>query len=529
MSIKVTENAVRELVRNLLEQDITPGPVDGAAMSQLPIEADPVIDQEDLGPPVQDRNYAPENHDELMVAVEKLLTDIPEDLIPVAFKAIRKLVDKALKIAKSRAEMNPQDIVSEGVNILPLLEAIIEQVMPYTVDLDAAQGLGYDDPDLQRVKMKGEEEDEDEEDEPSDSEVEKPKAPQPPGRKIYAVVPPKSTAKSYSGQVDNEEEEEKPDADLAAMMGDQPRVTKAQREKSRKEKEVQAKHSAEQSRVAIELTMKSDEQKVQIAKKMFAGDKELAAKIDALEDNRMLDTLLTTDQVIDVEEEFIKSDLGKELESLPTLTYKEMPESLRGKYAPIMLDVGKSISNSAFRNIRDAGFMKFLAGIAMGPEKFQEELISITQDAPQDAKPIQKFLVGSLPWSSEFKKEVKKLGKMPELDADAAADVLNYMRQSSESKEGENLLDDYTSLVHYYLAVKNDFPGAEKSMRKFHFNKENGKNALRQAVQGLEARGDKKGYDQLVRILSTDENRKELKKQLGKDFAIPRYQEPQEG
>jgi hypothetical protein len=262
---------------------------------------------------------------------------------------------------------------------------------------------------------------------------------------------------------------------------------------------------------------------------MFAGDKELAAKIDALEDNRMLDTLLTTDQVIDVEEEFIKSDLGKELESLPTLTYKEMPESLRGKYAPIMLDVGKSISNSAFRNIRDAGFMKFLAGIAMGPEKFQEELISITQDAPQDAKPIQKFLVGSLPWSSEFKKEVKKLGKMPELDADAAADVLNYMRQSSESKEGENLLDDYTSLVHYYLAVKNDFPGAEKSMRKFHFNKENGKNALRQAVQGLEARGDKKGYDQLVRILSTDENRKELKKQLGKDFAIPRYQEPQEG
>ena len=493
MSIKVTENAVRELVRNLLEQDITPGPVDGAAMSQLPIEADPVIDQEDLGPPVQDRNYAPENHDELMVAVEKLLTDIPEDLIPVAFKAIRKLVDKALKIAKSRAEMNPQDIVSEGVNILPLLEAIIEQVMPYTVDLDAAKGLGYDDPDLQRVKMKGEEEDEDEEDEPSDSEV------------------------------------EKPDADLAAMMGDQPRVTKAQREKSRKEKEVQAKHSAEQSRVAIELTMKSDEQKVQIAKKMFAGDKELAAKIDALEDNRMLDTLLTTDQVIDVEEEFIKSDLGKELESLPTLTYKEMPESLRGKYAPIMLDVGKSISNSAFRNIRDAGFMKFLAGIAMGPEKFQEELISITQDAPQDAKPIQKFLVGSLPWSSEFKKEVKKLGKMPELDADAAADVLNYMRQSSESKEGENLLDDYTSLVHYYLAVKNDFPGAEKSMRKFHFNKENGKNALRQAVQGLEARGDKKGYDQLVRILSTDENRKELKKQLGKDFAIPRYQEPQEG
>ena len=51
---------------------------------------------------------------------------------------------------------------------------------------------------------------------------------------------------------------------------------------------------------------------------------------------------------------------------------------------------------------------------------------------------------------------------MPELDPEAASDVLDYMRNSSEEgKEGGTLLDDYTSLVHYYLAVKNNFPGAE--------------------------------------------------------------------
>ena len=526
MSIKVTERAVRELVKSLLEQDISPSPVDGSSMMQLPIEADPVVGEEDLGPPVQDVNYKPTDHDELMVASEKLLADVPENLIPAVFKAIRKLVDKALRIAKERAEMNPQDIVSEQANILPLLEAIVEQMMPYTVDIDAAKGVGYEDPDLERIKMRGEEEDEEDEEEPAKPEPKQ--APQPPGRKIYAVVPPKEKVTAYTGQVDDEEEEQ-PDADLAAMIGDQPRVSKAQREKQRKEKEAQAKHSAEQSRVAVELTAKSDEQKVKIAKKLFADDEELIAKIDKLEDNRMLDTLLTPDQVIDVEEEFIKSDLGQELESLPTMTYKDMPEALRGKYAPIMLDVGKSISNSAFRNIRDAGFMKFLAGLAMGADKFQEELLSITQDVPEDAKPIQKFLLASLPWSAEFKKEVKKAGKMPELDPDAAADVLNYMRQNEEgAKEGGTLLDDYTSLVHYYLAVRDNFPGAEKSMRKFHFNKDNGKTALELAVKGLSARGDKEGYDELVRILSSGENKKEVAKQIGKDFSIPSFESPQE-
>ena len=77
--------------------------------------------------------------------------------------------------------------------------------------------------------------------------------------------------------------------------------------------------------------------------------------------------------------------------------------------------------------------------------------------------------------------------------------------------------------MHYYLASKSNFPGAEKSMRKFHFNKENGKQALALAVKGLSERGDKTSYDMLVQILGSEENRKEVEKQLGKGFQVPPF------
>ena len=134
MSIKVTEKAVRDLVRKLLESEMPaegqetkiPLPYDGDVMSDLPIHADP-------GPPVQNVNNAPEDHEEMQVAAEKLLADVPEDLIPPVFKQLRKLVDKAVRVAKKRAAgPKPNEIVSEGANLLPLIELIVEQVMPYT-------------------------------------------------------------------------------------------------------------------------------------------------------------------------------------------------------------------------------------------------------------------------------------------------------------------------------------------------------------------------------------------------------------
>jgi len=266
MSIKVTEKAVRDLVRKLLESEMPaegqetkiPLPYDGDVMSDLPIHADPVVGQEDLGPPVQNVNYAPEDHEEMQVAAEKLLADVPEDLIPPVFKQLRKLVDKAVRVAKKRAAgPKPNEIVSEGANLLPLIELIVEQVMPYTVDIDAAKGVGYEQ-DFDQIKMKGEEEEEIE-DEEVVAEPQKPA--HPPGRKIYAVVPPKSDS-SYTGQVDDEEEEEAVDPALAKMIGDAPRVSPREREQQRKGREAQAARSAEQSKVATELAEKADKRKI---------------------------------------------------------------------------------------------------------------------------------------------------------------------------------------------------------------------------------------------------------------------------
>jgi hypothetical protein len=236
----------------------------------------------------------------------------------------------------------------------------------------------------------------------------------------------------------------------------------------------------------------------------------------------MLDTLLSPEQVFEVEEEFLNTSTAAELSRGGGRSFDEMSEEQRGNFAEILLDMQKSISNSAFRNIRDAGFMKFLHGLAVGPDQFQDKVFIITQEVPADALPIQKFLLKALPWSAEFKKEVKKAGGFPEFDPEAAGDILKYLSQNEQgAKEGGSLLDDYTSLVHYYLAAKDNFPGAEKSMRKFHFNKENGKEALELAVKGLSDRGDKETYNVLIKVLNSDMNRKEVEKQLGKGFQIP--------
>ena len=525
MTISVTEKAVRDLVRNLLEQDLltqpdVPSPDEGDAMATMPIQADPTTEHEDLGPPVQDENYAPEDHDQLQAAAEKLLKDVPENLIPAVFKHLRKLVDKAIRTVKKESESDPNKIVSERINLLPLIELISEQMLPYTVDLDSAKNAGYEDPDFEKIKLSGEEE----EDEFDDTALApKKKAPQPAGRRIYAVVPPKSSKGYVSSDVPSQEEEPSPEPP-PSMIDDVPRTSSGERELQKRAQKEKEKKDIEQSKVAKEMAEKAASEKLQIAKKIYNDDKDLMKKLEGIDDPIMLDSVLTPDQVFEVEEEFMKTDTAQEIADGGARSFSDMSEAQRGKFSEILLGMEKSISKSAFRNIRDAGFMKFLAGLAMGPDKFKDESLAIIQDVPKDAKPIHKFLLKSIPWSKEFKSEVKKSGKFPPIDLEGANDILTYLNQQEEdSKEGGTLLDDYTSLVHYYLAVRDNFPGAVSSMRKFHFNKDTGKEALEVAVKGMSERGDKKSYDELVRILNDKENQKEVQKQLGKDYKIPEF------
>jgi len=419
-------------------------------------------------------------------------------------------------------------IAEQGFNVLP-------QAVPMT---PAAMKKGEDDPRLARVKMSGEEDEEEEiEDIPQVRTKRDVEAPQPQGRRVYSVEPEKRGPSAYTGQADIEvEDETEIDPDLAKMLGDQPRkMTSRDREQARKEKEAQAQKSAEQSKVAAAMAEKAAEEKLKIAKLLYKDDKALSDKLDNLEDAMMLDSLLAPEQVFEVEEEFAATDTASEIKSGGARSFSDMSDAQRGKFAKILLGIENSMSMSAFRNIKDAGFMKFLHALTIGPDVFQDKILQITQDVPEDAAPIQKFLLKSLPWSAEFIKDVKsgeRFLSFPE-DPEAAADILEFLSQNpSKAKDpmpGQTLLDDYTSLVHHYVAFKDDFPGARKGgMRKFHFNAPTGKAALTKAVDAMVARGDRESYEVLRSVLGKEENKKELQKHVGKGFQIPPFADRKE-
>lgn len=564
MAVKITEKALRDFVKKMLiEQqrgdDAEREPTDPPAVSNIPfdqpdtpLEAEPHVADSTLGPPIADPGYVPQDPEDLKAAVQKMLDDVPESSIPTAYKIVRKSLDNLHSVLRQRATISPDvDVVlpgnefiadspltqeeepvvqmSEDAKIARMIRLIFEQGYnePGRVSIDSLKDVSADDDPSASAKLSGEEEEETEDEEEvevrTSSQVD---APQPPGRRVYSVEPTKSGLSSYTGQADIDVDDEvEIDPDLAKMLGDQPRkMTTRDREEARKAKEAEAQRSAEQSKVASAMAEKAAKEKLEIAKLLYKDDKKLSAKLDALEDAMMLDSLLTPDQVFEVEEEFVATDAASEIKAGGARSFSDMSEEQRGKFAEILLDMQKSISNSAFRNIRDAGFMKFLHALTVGPEVFQDKVLSITQEVPPDAAPIQKFLLKSLPWSAEFKKEVKSAGSFPSFDEEAASDILKYLSQNDEgAKEGGSLLDDYTSLVHYYLAFKGNFPGSEKSMRKFHFNKDNGKEALVKAVDAMISRDDRESYEVLRGVLEKEENKKEVEKQLGKGFSMPAF------
>ena len=570
MAVKITDKALREFIRNkLLEQneDAQAEETDPPAVSEYPLdqpdtplEAEPHVVDNELGPPTADPGYVPHDTVELKTAVSKLLDDVPPSAVPTAYKIVRKTLDNLHSVLRQRAEISPGvDVVLPGDEFIadsPLTqeeEPVVQMNMsesspveklllliseapyePGRVSMDSPLVKGMADPSdpSASAKLSGDEDEEVEDEEEievrTSSQVD---APQPPGRRVYSVEPTKSGPASYTGQADEVEDEVEIDPDLAKLLGDQPRrMTARDREQDRKAKEDAAQKSAEQSKVAAATAEKAAEEKLKIAKLLYKDEKALSNKLDNLEDAMMLDSLLTPEQVFEVEEEFAATDTASEIKSGGARSFSDMSDEQRGRFAKILLDTEKSMSKSAFRNIRDAGFMKFLHALTIGPDAFQDKILQITQDVPEDAVPIQKFLLKSLPWSAEFIKDVKsgeRFLSFPE-DPEAAADILEFLSQNpSKEKDpmpGQTLLDDYTSLVHNYVAFKDDFPGGRKGgMRKFHFSAEIGRDALTKAVDAMVARGDRESYEVLRSVLGKEENKKELQKHVGKDFTIPPF------
>tara|TARA_R110000737_G_scaffold86906_1_gene119596 strand:+ start:1550 stop:3178 length:1629 start_codon:yes stop_codon:yes gene_type:complete len=132
MSIKITEEALREYVRSMLSEQneeenppvVAEVPLDNP---DTPIIVDPQVVGSDLGPPVADPAYVPESVDELKNSVGKLLDDIPESAVPTAYKIVKKTLENLYSVLRQRAEITPLSTLKEHSNVERLLLLISEQ------------------------------------------------------------------------------------------------------------------------------------------------------------------------------------------------------------------------------------------------------------------------------------------------------------------------------------------------------------------------------------------------------------------
>ena len=166
MTVKITDNALREFIRNrLLEEaglDAATGDdaqaeeqdrpaVSSTAMDRvdvpsedsfmdIPIEADPQVVDTELGPPVADPAFLPQNMEELTTSVEKLLHDVPENSIPTAYKIVKKTLSNLHDVLRQRAEVAPSNMIGEATSVEKLVYLISEQFGSYEMPDPSMRG-----------------------------------------------------------------------------------------------------------------------------------------------------------------------------------------------------------------------------------------------------------------------------------------------------------------------------------------------------------------------------------------------------
>ena len=72
--------------------------------------------------------------------------------------------------------------------------------------------------------------------------------------------------------------------------------------------------------------------------------------------------------------------------------FSEMSDELKSRYADVFLGGGEPMKSSVFRNLQDSAFMKFMMGLAIGPDVFDEKFVEFIIEPPEDAKKIRSFL-----------------------------------------------------------------------------------------------------------------------------------------
>ena len=545
MAVKITEKALREFVKNMLleeagddapEEETNPPVVSSIPMDKpdTPLEADPQVIDNELGPPTADPSYIPDGMPELKSAIGKLLDDVPENSIGTAYKIVKKSLDNLHSVLRQRAELSPGVPVvipgsfepgdpistdkisrelnlSESTNLEKLIFFISEAWSePRRVPMDNPLVKGVFDPrDLYADVEFGEEKDDEEEEE-----IEEPSPSAPGQRRVVDAPGSDPAAAGYEAEAEDE-----PPADLEKMIGKQPTLSQAakSREEQAEKERAQAEISKEQGAVSQTLVDKGLQKRIELAKEMFPSKApDIAIAIEKGED---LDWVLDFDQLEQVQQEYELTDEFAQSMEVGVIPFNKMSDAAKSKYADVFLGGGEPMKSSVFRNLQDSSFMKFMMGLAIGPDVFDEKFVEFIIQPPEDAKKIRSFL----------RKHTDVAKIMADPSPGGVEKVLDQLQLKASDEGHEDLLAQYRHLVSLYLANDIDFPGARSS--KFHFNKNVGKEALEKAVEGLNRRHEKESYDNLVSLLNDPKNKKAVTGHLGKDWTVAAWkpkEEPEE-
>jgi hypothetical protein len=482
MAVKITEKALREFVRNmLLEQqegddsageETNPPAVSTFALDKpdVPLDADPHVVDNTLGPPTADPGYLPEDAGELKAAVGKLLDDVPDSSVGTAYKIVKKTLDNLHSVLRQRAEINPlaRMNMSESSSVEKLLFLISEQgLFP---DL-------FDDEEDEEVEVRSATYDD-----PVDD---KPKPP-----------PPSKPKDVESGQSQFQRFFKKKMDDMLALA------------KARYPEKLQGV-------MDWNLVDNNLEPEEHLAV-MDAYDEALGKKYPVLANSTGKDFEPPVKATLVAAVEAFMKDSAIQLDP------EEEPPETGDRVASLNMrdmDLVDLKSKSAQDQSAKEALRRELFRMSIGSKAYYDGLIDILQkpDTLGDKK-LQKSLDIAL-------KDFSEEESMPESDSDYFL-FIAYMNQDLRPDDKANYRNTVLNRAAEHMMSQENFAGAKGRAERPHINKDSTLSNVMAAVDGIKSRGDRSEVDRLEKLSDI------LNKMLPKGQTVPviniRDEEPEE-
>jgi len=470
VKIKITDKALREFIRNKLlseeagddaqAEEFNPPAVSAISMDkpETPIEAEVHVTNNELGPPIADPAYMPQNLDELKVAVGKILESVPENSIPTAYKIVKKTISNLHDALRQRSELTPSTAFSESRGIEKLLALIVEQ--------------GYEMPN---PLMRGEEEEEEEEEaEVRSATYDDDREISPPAPKAIEPIEQRSQFDDFF---------KKKMEDMLALA------------KARHPNKLQG--ITDWNSVDTVLT---PEEHLEI---MDSYDEALSKKYPSLARATGKDfeppvtATLTTAVLSFMRDRKISSEEDPD----KVVAFQSRKEYLK--------DVELPKSKSSQVQFAMQGLRRFLFSLAVGLTDYYQGIIDIVKNPDRlGDKTLSKNI------SDALEKFVDTGEKKPESDKEYF-EFVAYMNADTEPEEKKNLRTKVLVRAAEHLMSEFDFAGTQGGSSRPHITKGTTLSNVKDAVSGIKKRKDKKASQDL------DALRKELNKFLPKGETVP--------